>query len=468
MKFLQIMICSPFFFLMFTGCASKAVDPVRPRWCDTPPAHTQAVLYFVSLSEAYQSEAIARETALGKAPKLVLDYIGSEIEARYTETIKSQGSTEEGMISKAGAELFVQQVSKGIVRNLSPVEWHTEKTPAGKFQVCVLTKISKDSIQNSLREAERKAEQKRQRILSEITALVQASKDLVSKGQVLPALKSLNRAKKRIRQTGVQSDTINLSEVEVAERTITSNIAVTSISPLKLELDSIEKKKDLEIKVVYQGTSRKIPLQGFPLEYRYENVKETATTDLKGIVKHLFQPLPEKKRITVTVAPVESSLESIVSKEALKDLLAKGVTYQIRVKIDDLIPIPLMSDFNIKLWTENNHSSFDISELFKINYSCYTQRCFLKIFAYEDGGPIAVIKDISQKRLTVGKIKSFKLKGDTPGRITLYVIGSADTFPVQLNRNQLINRGDFRGMIKTLRKTAGKIAEFKLVVNIVK
>jgi hypothetical protein len=466
MKFFRIIILPFVILLIVLGCAPKATKAVRPNWCDNPPAHTPSTLYFVSLSETYQTESTARESAMGKAPKMVLDYIGSEIEASYTESINSQGSAAEGMTTKAAAQLFVQQVSKGIVRSLSPVEWYTEKYSNGDYQTCVLTQISKASIDTSLREAKQKAEEKRQRILGEISALIKASDELAGKGRILPALKSLNRAKKRIQESGVQTTKVNISEIEVAERAIISRLKLSSISPLKIELESIEKKQDLELKVVYQTTTQETPQEGFPLAFKYENVYEKATTDFQGTARHMFKSVSEKSRVSVAVSADESSLKGIVSKEALKDLLAKGVTYQISIKIDDLIPMPLASDFNLKLWTENDQASFDVNELFKIKYSCYTQRCFLKIFAYEIEGPIAVIKDINKKRLTVDKIKSFKLKGDTPGQIMLYVIASSDAFPIGHSRNRTIKRGDFRGMIKTLRQAPGKKAEYRLTVSI--
>lgn len=462
----KLILWTGFVLLIALACAPKVVKPARPGWCDSPPEHTPAVLYFVSLSEAYKSEAVARDTALARAPKLVLDYIGSEIKTSFIETVKSEGSAAEGMTSTAGARLFLQQVSKGIVRSLSPVEWYTEQTETGEYQVCVLTKISKASIDASLKEARQQAEKKRNRILDEISALITASNKLSGQGKVLPALKSLNRARIRINESGVQDNSINISNVEVAERTIVSKLQLSTITPLQIEMGSAEERQELVLGITYQSGKNPIPQAGFPLIFSYENRQENATTDYQGVARHSFKPVPEKQRISVLVYPDRNAIEGMISDEALKDLMAKRVTFQIGIKVDDLIPMPLSADFNIKLWTENDRMTFDANEIFRIKYSCYTQRCFFKIFAYEDEGPIGVLKEYNKKRMTVGQVKSFRFRGDTPGHITVYIIGSSKAFPVTHKRGQTISRNDFRGMIKTLRNTPGTKAEYKLPITI--
>ena len=118
------------------------------------------------------------------------------------------------------------------------------------------------------------------------------------------------------------------------------------------------------------------------------------------------------------------------------------------------------------MWTENNQQTQPMNQKFKVKYSCYTKRCYLKLFGFEQDGPIIVVKDLGNTRMLVDQVKSFNLQGDSKGKLTMFGITSSEPFPISFKRGKQIKRSDFRGILKTLRESPGEKAEFELVNTI--
>ncbi|MCP4752622.1 MAG: hypothetical protein GY866_17175, partial [Proteobacteria bacterium] len=468
--FFKLIVLSIGMLLPVVGCTSSqaghAVKKPRPRWCDSPPENKGGMLYFVALSGTYPTEAEARDNALARAPKLVLDFVGSKIESEYKELVKGRGTTQTGVTYQAQVDSFIRQITAGIVRNLKPIEWYLEETSTGNYQAYVLARISQESIDQSIREAKRKEEEARKRVLAEIESFIASAEKLAGRGEVVAALGSLKRAREKILGAGIEDTRITVSEVEIKERTLVSKLKLLPLTPVETAALAASRPVDLKIRVAYQSVDGEREVADFPLVFRHGRVEDFVSTDSRGTAGNRLTPPPEQAKTIVTAAPDVSSLAQSVSKSALRLLGEKKLTFRILVTIDTLIPKPLKADFNIRLWTDDSRNAFKVDEEFKIKYSCFTQRCYLKIFAYENEGPAFVVKDVNKMRLTLDQIKSFRMAGDTPGRITVFLIGSSEAFSITHKRNTTVARSEFRGMIRTLRESTGKKAEFKLVLDI--
>jgi hypothetical protein len=468
MKRVFQIIWSIFVVLSFVACSSsKPVyqPPPRPSWCDNPPQTFGEDHVFVALSEAYGTESEARVSAKKMAAKHVLDYVGTEIEAKTEELVASAGSSEEGLSTIASIKSYIRQNTEGLVKRLTPVKWHREILPSKDIQVCVMTTISPKAIKESIQEAQEKIRKQRETVLNETKKLFQAARSMEQKGSILEALKTLNSAKIRIEVTKVTSKTINLSTIEILETNIINKTELEPVSPLLIKQESIQNQSLLELKISY-ASQMEIFLTGFPIVFSYANKKQSAVTNNQGLASYLFKSSVEKEDHSIVARFDINSIKKGISSNALEGLKAKQLTFQIKIKLEKILFRPLKADFNFRVWTENNQQTQPMNQKFKVKYSCYTKRCYLKLFGFEQDGPIIVVKDLGNTRMLVDQVKSFNLQGDSKGKLTMFGITSSEPFPISFKRGKQIKRSDFRGILKTLRESPGEKAEFELVNTI--
>lgn len=440
--------------------------PAWPDWCLNPPPEELGQLYFSGISNPYPTVAEAKTTAKRRAAANVLDFIGTDIESRVEFRIKRR--KEGGDIRQTTKDLdsFSTQVSKGVIRNLKTVKWHAQQEAGGGHTVCMLTTISRKDIARSLKEAAEREKAAAEQRKNEILALMTAADKLAGKGSVIPALVNLNKAKELILIYDLDDEAVRISAVEIREQNILADLKLQSTSPTSYRLDTSKKPVRLRFQVVYLRGADEFPISEFPLLVEHSDTRETVFTDADGAGAYDLNLPPGSNRIPVSVTVNRSMLTSRISDTAVSSLALKQVKYQIDVREERLIPENLFADFNLRLWTESEVTVFKKGSPFGIQYSCFTKRCYIKIFAFEKTGPVFLIRDSGQLRLMLNEKRSFRLEGDSPGTISLFAVAATEPFPVAYDKNQSFGREAFQGVIQALRSHKGKKAEFLLNVRI--
>jgi hypothetical protein len=296
-----------------------------------------------------------------------------------------------------------------------------------------------------------------------IVSTIQSALHLADTGFLIISFKTLSDTKRIIENySGILKNHIELQNSIInVEMQIASDIILKPITNTT-RFTSLGKSVDLlEFEVIYGKNDTKVR----NLQIIFATQKDFIAVPINNGKASLQLPPPDKIGLLKISAIIDTEyIRSKVKMDvvSLDILKKKSLLFQIHVKEDKTLeekikPLPKAS-FHLQLTTEFIK---DIKgDIVKISTSC-TERCFIKIFNFDQKGVIAVWEDLKSKRYLRNKTYSFQARPDK-GTQYLLALGSTKRFSKDFNINKNLSEEEFLKFYNQFKESPdSKVAKFE-------
>ncbi len=454
---LIIILLSQVLFSCSLKAPEKQIASGFPQWCINPPDSLDNRFFFVGMAQKAANLPQGKALAMDDARAQVSRFIGTEVNTDWSQTmIREKGGF--GIEKSTVVKSMNRSVSKHLVQRLQVERTFVLPTDeTGLTSLCILSSITQDKIDQAVEETKKRAQLAQQQDLQELETYLVKSSTFVMQKKPLEALALLLKAKQKYNNR--PSAGFNFATLEVKILEVLSEIKLTEISP-QIQMGGRSYHRN---KISVQVSFREKSLANFPLLISGSNKATEVTTDKNGAAGLLHQGTFKGKELQYRV---EIDRQKLLGKDSYPKGNSGAVIFTIQKNLDP-VGGHLNQDFGLQLQTASRSLSFNKNEVFKVNYSCLKTRCYLKLFAYEDQGPVVVLKDSKDQRLMVKEVRTIRLLGDSaPNTTTVYILASTKPFAKNFKANQQLPREDFTKMTEAMKSTGAKISEKKIQITI--